>query len=185
MSEKLSTTSGQSVGFDQIIELSKRISEQMGRGGQLDSREVAINKLILGDPSKKAGDQGEIDEIAEELQRDTIDPVDLAGEVADFVYYRSKIPDFPMDLVEEFILACGFSVDSARRAAEVKYSARVEANVNGLSKDRRKAFERQKLEEMLASDGYTLDLSHVDPGFALQKIAEIKSHFIPADSVSV
>lgn len=184
MSEKLNKTTGQPVGFDRILDLSRRISEQMGRGGVLDSPEVAINKLILGDPSKKAGDRAEIDEIGEELQRDKIDPVDLAGEIADFVYYRSKIPDFPLDLEEEFILSCGFSVDSARRAAEVKYTARVEANINGLSKDQRKAFERQKLEEMTSSGSNVFDLGRLDSSAALRSIAKIKSHFLPNGSMN-
>lgn len=180
MKEPLQSNPTDLNGLEKIIELSIQISHQRGRGGALDSRETAIKKLIVGDPTKKAGDRGEIDEIIEELQKEEIDPISLAGEIADFIYYRSKITDFPNDLEEGLVSACGFDKESARRLAVVKYAARVEASERGLSNEDRKIYERSMIGNLLYSKPDLFNSDSLNINTALDRISDIKRIYQPS-----
>lgn len=170
--------------FDGIIALSQTISRQMGRGGVLDTKEQAIKKLFIGDPSKKTGDQAEALEILTELNRSPIDFPDLAGEIADFEYYRAKIPDMDTALESQLLTACGFTQSGAIKAAEVKYTVRINANEQKLPKNERKLLEKEALRKWLESDAIPMGLfkpENINAGDARLAIDSLTKQFSPSE----
>jgi hypothetical protein len=160
-----------------LRELSKRISEQQGKGGNIDTPERAIQKLFLGDPSKKAGDQSEAEELLEELTKEPVWLPGLASEVADWAYYSAKIPTMPGDLETQFLGACGFTQEGAIGAAYVKYGARLGLNIVGDgAKEDRHAFENGNLKDWLfvAQRTGMVDPSRINADAARETLGQIK-----------
>jgi hypothetical protein len=167
------------LGQQKILDISRTISEQVGRGGVLDSREKAVQKLFTGDPAKKAGDMPESAEIFEELGRDTLDLPGLASEIADWAYYGAKIPDMPEELETEFLGACGFTKEGAEQAAIIKYSARMQLNIMaaGKTKAERHAVENEQLSQWLndAQENGLVDTAMINREKAQEVLGQIKN----------